>query len=128
MKEAVANISIAAQSVEDSQEKLYNINKIIAYQQILKMNKRAEKDIGTLLQPHRIFIREGTFKVNENVGNAEPAEPRTRKLLLFNDILIVTKIVLEKGKEGKKKIENLVVKRTYFVSSISQILKSSSVG
>lgn len=121
--EACRNVNETAQSVEDSQEKYANINKIIAIQQDLKIPRKMEKEIGTLLQADRKFSLEGLLLCSEN----ESQDTHSRKILLFNDILMVTKVGLEKQKDQKKKKESLKVKKIIHLNQVTNIMKSSSV-
>lgn len=121
--EACRNVNETAQSVEDSQEKYANINKIIAIQQDLKIPRKIEKEIGTLLQADRKFSLEGVVLCSEN----ESQDTHSRKILLFNDILLVTKVTLEKSKDAKKKKESLKVKKIVHLNQVTNIMKSSSV-
>merc|ERR1712137_996595 len=117
LSDACNNISTTAQSVEDSQEKFANINKIVAIQQDLRLPKKMEKEIGTLLQADRKFVTEGVFRCSEN----EEQDTHSRKLILFNDMLLVAKIILEKKKEVFR------VKRLVNLKEVTNIMKSSSV-
>lgn len=124
LSEACRNVNETAQSVEDSQEKYANINKIISIQQDLRIPRKLEKEIGTLLQADRKFSLEGVMTCSEN----DSQDTHSRKILLFNDILLITKVTLEKQREQKKKKEILKVKRIIHLNQVSNIIKSNSVG
>merc|ERR1712137_45951 len=117
LRDACTNINSTAQSVEDSQEKFANINKIVSIQQDLRMPKKMEKDVGTLLQADRKFVMETIVDCSEN----EEQETHSRKLILFNDILLVAKITLEKKKEVFR------VKRLINLKEVTNLVKASSV-
>jgi len=123
LSEACRNVNETAQSVEDSQEKYANINKIIAIQQDLKIPRKLEKEIGTLLQADRKFSMEDVLNCSEN----ESQTIASRKVILFNDILLVTKVTLEKSKDPKKKKESLKVKKIIHLNQVTNIIKSSSL-
>ena len=96
VKEALQNVSVTAQAIEDAQEKFDNMNKIIDIQNSLKQGRKEER--LKLLQPDRKFLRDGALNVREMNSDAEF---RRRKLILFNDLLLVTKQLLDRT--GKKK-------------------------
>ena len=77
-----------------------------------------EKDVGTLLQADRKFVMETIVDCSEN----EEQETHSRKLILFNDILLVAKITLEKKKEVFR------VKRLINLKEVTNLVKASSVG
>lgn len=122
--EACAKVNETAQSIEDAQEKYANINKIIAIQQDLKISKKMEKELGTLLQVDRKFSLEEVLPCSEN----DSSDVHSRKIILFNDMLLVTKVTLEKLKDTKKKRELLQVKKIIWLNQVNNVIKSSSSG
>jgi hypothetical protein len=82
------------------------------------MPKKMEKDVGSLLQADRKFVTEAVIQCSEN----EEQESHSRKLILFNDMLLVAKVILEKKKNIFK------VRRLIYLKEVTNLLKSSSVG
>ena len=91
--EALRNVSITAQAIEDAQERFDNMNKIIAIQQDIKLTRRT-KGLA-LLQPGRKYVMEDMFVVQQTLES----EGRKRKVILFNDLLLVAKPIQEKKRE-----------------------------
>lgn len=77
------------------------------------------------MQADRKFSLEAVMPCSENEATDDT---HSRKVLLFNDILIVARVSLEKQKEQKKKKESLKVKKIIKLNQVSNIIKSSSVG
>lgn len=124
LTDACYNINKTAQSVEDSQENHANVNKIASLQQDLKVPRKMEKDLGSLLQADRKFVIEDALPCSE--GDSQ--ETTSRKLILFNDMLLVTKVSLEKSKDDKKKTrETMRLKKIIYLNQVSNIVKTSSV-
>merc|ERR1712137_1502606 len=117
-------INETAQSIEDAQEKYANMNKIIAIQQDLKVSKKMEKELGALLQADRKFSLEGVLMCSEN----DSSDTHSRKVILFNDMLLVTRVSAEKMKDSKKKKETLAVKKIIWLNQVNNIIKSNSSG
>ena len=88
MKMALGVISATAQAIEDATEKVYNMNKIIEIQKKLKTGKKKEKI--SLLGPRR-FVSEEKLNVKENNEN----EFKKRNLFIFDDLILITKILHE---------------------------------
>ena len=132
---AIQKVCETAQLVEDAQEKVFNINKIISISNTLKMSKRIEKEVGKLLQPHRIFLKEGLVKMNQlglssstsSTGADGSQSDHTRKLILFNDLLLVVKADA-KPDAKKKKAELATIKKSFFIIHMNHVIKSSSLG
>uniref|UniRef100_A0A7S4M3F6 DH domain-containing protein n=1 Tax=Vannella robusta TaxID=1487602 RepID=A0A7S4M3F6_9EUKA len=119
VKEALENVSITAQAIEDAQEKFDNMNKIIAIQADLKQNKKEER--LALLQPDRKFVRSDVLMIRE--VNSE-SDFHKRKLLLFNDLLLVTKA----SYDSKKKREILKLMSCVYLAAVNDIVVTSAGG
>ena len=99
------------------------------------MSKRIEKEVGKLLQPHRIFLKEGLVKMNQlglssstsSTGADGSQSDHTRKLILFNDLLLVVKADA-KPDAKKKKAELATIKKSFFIIHMNHVIKSSSLG
>ena len=93
------------------------MNKIIAIQADLKQNKKEER--LALLQPDRKFVRSDVLMIRE--VNSE-SDFHKRKLLLFNDLLLVTKA----SYDSKKKREILKLMSCVYLAAVNDIVVTSA--
>jgi len=100
LKAALKNISETAMNIEEAQEKVENMNQIIAVQNRLKSKKHSKI---TLLEPGRTFLAEELCQFRQNKANDETWHKR--KLFLFNDLMLITKVTMERDAESKKKTQ-----------------------
>ena len=99
LNDAYQKISKIAQFIEDAQERYSNINKIILIQSELKQSKNFNMK---LLQPHRFFIKEYILDLQELTHNGHVIR-KGRKIIIFNDLILITKILIENIEKGSKK-------------------------
>ena len=106
---ALDQIRKIAQFVEDAQEKFVNMNKIIEIQNKLRFSRKFAQ--RKLLEADRVLIHQAAIKTQEGTPGGEGL--RKREIILFNDILLVTKKVVEKDKQADKSSKKAQTKTTY---------------
>lgn len=108
---ALQKIRQIAQFVEDAQEKFVNMNKIIDIQNKLRFSKKFSQT--KLLEADRVLIEKASLKVQEQSSTNGVETVRKREVILFNDILLITKKVVEKEKADKNTKKAAATKETF---------------
>mmetsp|Transcript_7987 Transcript_7987/g.33611 ORF Transcript_7987/g.33611 Transcript_7987/m.33611 type:complete len:674 (+) Transcript_7987:230-2251(+) len=107
---ALQKIRQIAQFVEDAQEKFVNMNKIIDIQNKLRFSKKFSQT--KLLEADRVLIEKASLKMQEQSTTNGVETIRKREVILFNDLLLITKKVVEKEKDSKNS-KKTISKETY---------------
>ena len=115
LSKALEKITIIATKNEQSQEKYANVSKIV---QIQSEFGKKEGNAMKLLQPDRLFIRQVIVDFQE--GSSPVA--KGRKMILFNDLILIAKIKDEKD----KKKSTLKLQKNFDLFAVEHLATSGS--